>query len=236
MWGEQISPQTIDSRIWPRTAAIAERFWSDATIRNVNDMYRRLRVMSLRLDALGLQQISGPERSQRRLAGEVYSPQFSVLASVLEPNGSKERYPLDGLVDAVVPDPASKHNFALAVQELLVDTPKYERRRADLEKIFRSWQHTAPLLKLFMQQSPHLAEYASQAQQLAELGDIGTEALYYLHASTDVPAGWQKAKLAEIAAIEQQKLGTLYHARSTEATSSRHGRNWRSFCFPHTSA
>ena len=62
MWGEQISPQNIDSRIWPRTAAIAERFWSPAEVRDVDDMYRRLRIMSLRLDALGLEHISGSLR------------------------------------------------------------------------------------------------------------------------------------------------------------------------------
>jgi hexosaminidase len=40
MWSEWVSPETIDSRIWTRTAAIAERFWSP---REVN---RRRRYVS----------------------------------------------------------------------------------------------------------------------------------------------------------------------------------------------
>jgi hexosaminidase len=47
MWTELATPETIDSRIWPRTAAIAERFWSPATVRNVDDMYRRLGPVSV---------------------------------------------------------------------------------------------------------------------------------------------------------------------------------------------
>ncbi|MBZ5525310.1 MAG: family 20 glycosylhydrolase, partial [Acidobacteriia bacterium] len=42
MWGEVITPETIDSRIWPRTAAMAERFWSPRTVADLGDMYRRL--------------------------------------------------------------------------------------------------------------------------------------------------------------------------------------------------
>jgi hexosaminidase len=54
MWAEHINQLSIDSRIWPRAAAIAERFWSPASVTDVDDMYRRLAVQSLRLQALGL--------------------------------------------------------------------------------------------------------------------------------------------------------------------------------------
>src|SRR6202171_2442715 len=54
MWGEGVSPETIDSRIWPRTPAIAERLWSPRNVNDVDDMYRRLSVLSRQLEELGL--------------------------------------------------------------------------------------------------------------------------------------------------------------------------------------
>src|SRR5208283_5394410 len=53
MWAEWVTPETIDSRIWPRTAAIAERLWSPAGVRDVPDMYRRLALVSASLDEAG---------------------------------------------------------------------------------------------------------------------------------------------------------------------------------------
>jgi hexosaminidase len=53
MWSEWVGPETIDSRIWPRTAAIAERLWSPAGVRDVGDMYRRLAFVSDRLGEAG---------------------------------------------------------------------------------------------------------------------------------------------------------------------------------------
>src|ERR1019366_7456041 len=53
MWGEWVTPETIDMKIWPRTAAIAERLWSPQECRDVEDMYRRLAIVSDRLDEAG---------------------------------------------------------------------------------------------------------------------------------------------------------------------------------------
>ncbi|MCP4728068.1 MAG: family 20 glycosylhydrolase, partial [bacterium] len=54
MWAEYISYETIDSRAWPRTAAIAERFWSPGYVKDLDDMYRRLQKIDLQLEEHGL--------------------------------------------------------------------------------------------------------------------------------------------------------------------------------------
>src|SRR2546429_6237648 len=69
MWAEYVSPENIDSRIWPRTAAIAERLWSPQNVRDVNSMYQRLDKVSHRLDFLGLTHNTGYAPMLRRIAG-----------------------------------------------------------------------------------------------------------------------------------------------------------------------
>ena len=80
MWSEHVSPRTIDSRIWPRTAAIAERLWSAQSVNNVDDMYRRLWVESLRLEGVGLTQLSAEGVGLRQLAGTAQIEPLRVLA------------------------------------------------------------------------------------------------------------------------------------------------------------
>ena len=42
MWTELVTDALLPLRVWSRLPAIAERFWSEATVRGVDDMYRRL--------------------------------------------------------------------------------------------------------------------------------------------------------------------------------------------------
>jgi len=83
MWAELVSPETVDSRIWPRTAAIAERLWSPAEIRDVNEMYRRLKVINLRLEENGVNHLKNQPMMLRRLLQSEQIKSLEVLADSL---------------------------------------------------------------------------------------------------------------------------------------------------------
>jgi hexosaminidase len=214
MWGEQIAAWTIDSRIWPRTAAIAERFWSPSTVRDVADMYRRLGEVTLRLDALGLQHISGPLRLQRELAGTEDPQQLNLLLNAVEPVSFGERYalqhtdqltPLYGLVDAATPDPLLRHEFAETVQRVLAQDSASTEDRERLIQWLEEWRASDPGLGLWLQEIPQLAPYSIEAHELAILGVIGTESLSYLQGPLQAPPGWAQRTLAQLQMIEQHK-------------------------------
>ena len=70
MWAEFVTAENIDSRIWPRAAAIAERFWSPRTVTDVDDMYRRLEAVSAWLESVGVTHRSSYPVMLQRLTGD----------------------------------------------------------------------------------------------------------------------------------------------------------------------
>jgi len=205
MWNEQTTSRDIDSRIWPRAAAIAERFWSPGSVSDVDDMYRRLSVESLRLEALGLTHISQEAVSLRMLAGTEKIDPLLTLASVLEPVTFNQRAhlqhpnqltPLNQLIDALPPDPPSRHNFELLVSAYLQDPETRSRRQAELTGDFKAWIAAEPGVLRLMATSPILARAEPRVQQLTVLGTMGIEALSHLSSGPPAAAGWKAQQLA----------------------------------------
>jgi hexosaminidase len=214
MWSEWVSPDTIDSRIWPRTAAIAERLWSPRDVTDVEDMYRRLDAISLQLEELGITHEKNVDMMLRRLAGTREIGPLKTLASLVEPvkeyRRSRERpatmlTPLTRFIDAARPDSGAARSFASLVDALLSSSPESYRSQDRLRSILSEWRDVRPALDLLIERSPILHEAAPLSHDLSEMGTAGLEALSYIEADMQPRPGWRDQKMAALESAAKPK-------------------------------
>ncbi|HKQ05818.1 MAG TPA: family 20 glycosylhydrolase [Blastocatellia bacterium] len=205
MWGEWVSPDTIDSRIWPRTAAIAERLWSPREVTDVDDMYRRLDAVSIELEELGLTHERNLPMMLRRLAGGREIGPLRTLVLTVEPvkeyhrnqgRGATMLSPLTRLIDAARADSRAGRELAMLVDDLLRDVPRFSRNRERLQMMFSEWRDARTALDAMIDKSPVLREAEQLPRDLADIGSAGLEALAYLASDITPPEGWREAKMA----------------------------------------
>jgi hexosaminidase len=218
MWTEYVSPENLDSRVWPRTAAIAERLWSPQEVTDVNSMYRRLKVTSAQMDVLGLTHNSHYIHELERLSGRTNIEALKVLADVVEPvkeytRGQTAPYPatsltpLNRLVDAVPPESDTARTFNAQVNSLL--SSPMPATIADLRATLTAWRDNDAKLQPLLQGSFLLKEDAALSTTLARLGTTGLEALDYLEHNQPAPADWKQSQLAMLEDAKKPKSQLL---------------------------
>ncbi|HEX8921224.1 MAG TPA: family 20 glycosylhydrolase, partial [Pyrinomonadaceae bacterium] len=167
MWGEYVGPENIDSRIWPRMAAIAERFWSPRTVTDVEDMYRRLEAVSVQLEDLGLMHQTYLGKMLRRMVGGEGVEQLKTLIDVVEPLKGLGRAevipitqmtPLTRIVDVAGADSRPAREFALMVEGLLNDSPRFHVYRDGVQRLLEEWRQVHPAIYTLADKSPIIRE------------------------------------------------------------------------------
>ena len=183
MWTEMADGFTIESRIWPRAAAIAEKLWSPRVLTgDEKDMYRRLMSMDDRLEQLGLRHRVNRTALLKGMVTEPYLVPLQELADLLQEDEMFARMvlykpqlytttPLNRMVDAAPPESYVAYRFGQDVDLWIQsgDAPARERMISMLEHWAANYNDLSPafpgnerLLEI-QPHSEHLSELAGMA-------------------------------------------------------------------------
>jgi hexosaminidase len=212
MWAEYVSPETVDSRIWPRTAAIAERFWSPSQVRDVEDMYRRMDRISLMLEELGLQHERNRAMMLRRLCQCRDVAALEVLLGAIEPvkvynRGRLRKHtqfsPLTRMVDAAWPDAGPGREFGWAVERLINSDIMDEDDLEVARSFLTMWRDNHAVLEETLRTSPALADIEPMSVALTGVATIGLDAIEAASSDAGANREWLDSRLERLNAARE---------------------------------
>jgi hexosaminidase len=219
MWSEYVSPENVDSRIWPRMAAIAERLWSPQNVTDMNSMYERMSAVNTWLDAVGVTQNTQYNTMLRRMAGDDNVGALRELVDLVEPVKGYSRYqlatmkptsltPMNRVVDTARPESIKAREFA-ALVNAFVSGPIKPGMEARLRAQLTVWKNNSENLEPLATKSWFVQEVMPQSQNLSSISAAALQGLDYLDRGEKPAAEWEQQQLTLVQQAFQPKAQVL---------------------------
>jgi len=218
MWSEYVNWENIDSRIWPRTAAIAERLWSPQETTNVASMYARMEAESTRLEYLGLTHRTYQRLMVERMAGSAPVDQFEALyafTKAVEPVKDYNREntpgeeptslkPLTRVVDAAYPESIASRRFSLAVDDFVAGSCKDSTKSGEIRVRLDQWVSLSGPIQALAQQSSLVRDATPAAAALSQSSALSLSALDRIRQGLPLTDDLKKQQIDALNAYETQ--------------------------------
>jgi len=218
IWSEYVNAETIDSRIWPRNSAIAERLWSPANTTDVSSMYVRMDTEATRLEWLGLMHRSFQRTMLQRIAGASFPGEFDALRELAQALEHQKDYtreesaatqptsftPLNRLVDSVQSESDVSRRFSLLVEQYLSANCKDPALEAPIRAQLVKWSTIDAQLRPLAQRSHLVREASSASSALSESARNALDALDALQRGAPVSDEEEKKQIVALQTFEKQ--------------------------------
>jgi len=217
MWSEFVWDEKEEVMVWPRVAAIAERLWSPATVKDADSLYRRMTALDADLERVGLRQHTNETVMLERLAGDHNVLPLETLAETVEPLKNLARFKprleaarasgkavdntvvTNRFVDAIPAESLVARNFRDVVHQMLADGREpVELRREVRAKLVR-WRDNDSQFQAIARDSSMLKEVIPASQDLKEVAEAGLEALTMWESKQPPTAAWFEKQKALVA-------------------------------------
>lgn len=242
LWGELVTPDNIDIRLWPNGFAVAERLWSSAVIRDEASLYQRMQRISQQLTAEGSLQHIQQQRAGFTFLATDYAGPLEHLAQVLEPAHYYHRLhqksaaglyhkaaALNQLVDFLPAENPQLRQFSQVLQRRLKQQDATDT--AWLTRQLQQWQHAADTVIKAAAAPQHtkLKPYIPELQQISALCQSGLLLLNSISSQTpleNVVRQQIARQLQQAGTISQEMIIALHRPLQQLFNYAPHSQVW----------